>query len=42
LSLGVIAEYLGMIAARSMGRSGFLVTRDPALAFPGSVVDETD
>lgn len=37
LSLGVIAEYLGMIAARSMGRSSFLVTRDPALAFPGDV-----
>jgi len=36
LSLGVIAEYLGMIAARSMGRSSFLVTRDPALAFPGA------
>jgi glycosyltransferase involved in cell wall biosynthesis len=36
LSLGVIAEYIGMIAARSMGRSNFLVTRDPASAFPGS------
>jgi glycosyltransferase involved in cell wall biosynthesis len=36
LSLGVIAEYIGMIAARSMGRSNFLVTRDPALAFPGA------
>lgn len=37
LSLGVIAEYLGMIASRSMGRSSYLVLRDPATAFPGAI-----
>ncbi len=36
LSLGVIAEYLGMIAARSMGRTSFLVVADPKSAFPGA------
>jgi glycosyltransferase involved in cell wall biosynthesis len=37
LSLGVIAEYLGMMAFRSMGRSSYLVVRDPATAFPGAI-----
>ncbi|MBC7630842.1 glycosyltransferase [Aeromicrobium sp.] len=37
LSLGVIAEYLGMMASRSMGRSSYLVIRDPATAFPGAI-----
>ena len=37
LSLGVIAEYLGMIAARSMGRTSYLVVSDPNTAFPGAV-----
>lgn len=37
LSLGVIAEYLGMIAARSMGRTSYLVVADPKTAFPGAV-----
>lgn len=36
LSLGVIAEYIGMIAARSMGRAGYVVVRDPRTAFPGA------
>ncbi|GAA3524023.1 glycosyltransferase family 2 protein [Aeromicrobium panaciterrae] len=36
LSLGVIAEYLGMIAARSMGRTSYLVVADPQTAFPGA------
>ena len=40
LSLGIIAEYLGMIAARSMGRSTYLVVRDPRLAFPGMIEDD--
>lgn len=42
LSLGVIAEYIGMIAARSMGRSGYVVVRDPRTAFPGAVRNEDD
>lgn len=37
LSLGVIAEYIGMIAARSMGRTSFLVVADPKTAFPGAL-----
>jgi glycosyltransferase involved in cell wall biosynthesis len=37
LSLGVIAEYLGMIAARSMGRASYLVVSDPNTAFPGAI-----
>lgn len=37
LSLGVIAEYLGMMASRSMGRPSYLVIRDPATAFPGAI-----
>lgn len=41
LSLGIIAEYIGMIAARSMGRASFLVVRDPQTAFPGAN-DTTD
>ena len=36
LSLGVIAEYIGMIAARSMGRTSYLVVGDPKSAFPGA------
>jgi glycosyltransferase involved in cell wall biosynthesis len=36
LSLGVIAEYIGMIAARSMGRASYLVVSDPKTAFPGA------
>lgn len=42
LSLGVIAEYIGMIAARSMGRSGYVVVRDPRTAFPGAVRNKVD
>lgn len=42
LALGIIAEYLGMIAARSMGRSSFLVVRDPATAFPGAIDIKSD
>lgn len=42
LSLGVIAEYIGMIAARSMGRASYLVVNDPKTAFPGAVDTQRD
>jgi hypothetical protein len=42
LSLGVIAEYLGMIAARSMGRTSYLVVSDPRTAFPGAIDTPSD
>jgi len=42
LSLGVIAEYIGMIAARSMGRTSYLVVSDPKSAFPGAIDARSD
>jgi glycosyltransferase involved in cell wall biosynthesis len=42
LSLGVIAEYIGMIAARSMGRTSHLVVSDPKTAFPGATDTPSD
>ena len=41
VSLGVIAEYIGMMAGRAMGRASYVVVQDPVTAFPGAPA-ETD
>jgi glycosyltransferase involved in cell wall biosynthesis len=39
VSIGIIAEYIGMIAGRAMGRSSYVVVQDPRTAYPGALVD---
>jgi len=43
LSLGVIAEYVGVAAGMSMGKPMYVVVRDPEESFdPASAGDGTD